>query len=397
MQNEFEKVTDEAVLQKLLLDIDCLDELQPWVSKLNLFDILKISKAEIRHSNMLSWLFNANENHGFGDLFIKGIVKKLIKNDSKVRYDAFHLLLMDFYSFIVYREWKNIDLLLVSENEKQLIAIENKVGSIEHSNQLNRYRKILEQEYPDYSRIYVYLTPDGGVPSDVENWDVLTYSDIVDTLENLKKSVNLQWDADLIIQNYIDIIRRDIVEDSELIEICNKIYNKHKKALDLIFENRIDTRSMVGDAIRNTLCALADEDIIEYENHAGASNSYIAFHTSSMNKYLYPLKENNSSFNNTNIYNYWINCYDNMLCGIFELGGLNVPEAEMTRLNSIIDILRPNDNNRDDFRYKRVYRTKSYSIENFEDFDNDIDKTVRLIVKDLIKMETGLLNKLTKE
>ncbi len=397
MQNEFEKITDEAALQNLLLDMDCLDELLPWTSKLNLFDILKISRTEIRHSNMLSWLFNANENHGFGDLFTRGIVKRLVENDSNSRYNAFDLLLMDFYSFIVYREWKNIDILLVSSDEKQLIAIENKVGSLEHSNQLNRYREILEKEYPDYSKIYVYLTPDGDEPSDAENWDVLTYSDIVDTLEILKKSASLQSDVNLIIQNYIDIIRRDIVEDSELVEICNKIYNKHKKALDLIFENRIDTRSQVGDAIRNTLCALTDENRIEYENHAGASNSYIAFHTSLMNDYLYPLKDNSSTFNSKNIYNYWINCNDNMLCGIFELGGLNVPEAEVPRLNAIIDILKPNDKNRENFRYKRVYRTKSYSIENLEDFDNDIDKTVRLIVKDLTKMETEVLNKLTKE
>ena len=48
-----------------------------------------------------------------------------------------------------------------------MIAIENKVGSHEHSNQLNRYRNILEKEYPDYNRMLVFLTPDGEKPSDV--------------------------------------------------------------------------------------------------------------------------------------------------------------------------------------------------------------------------------------
>ena len=48
-----------------------------------------------------------------------------------------------------------------------MIAIENKVGSHEHSNQLNRYRNILEKEYPDYNRMLVFLTPDGEKLSDV--------------------------------------------------------------------------------------------------------------------------------------------------------------------------------------------------------------------------------------
>lgn len=59
--------TDEQILQNFLLDIQCLDELLPWTNKFNLFDVLKISRLEIRHSNVLAWLLETNENHGFGD------------------------------------------------------------------------------------------------------------------------------------------------------------------------------------------------------------------------------------------------------------------------------------------------------------------------------------------
>lgn len=61
---------NEKALQDFLLDIDCLDELIPWVAKFNIFDVLKISRTEIRHSNVLAWLLDANENHGLGDMFI---------------------------------------------------------------------------------------------------------------------------------------------------------------------------------------------------------------------------------------------------------------------------------------------------------------------------------------
>ena len=154
-------ISNEQALQDFLLDIECLDELLPWTGKFNLFDVLKVSRTEIRHSNMLGWLLGPNENHGFGDAYLKGIFQRLVENDSDGRYDVFKILLLDMYSFSVYREWKNIDILLVSTEEKVLVAIENKIGSHEHSNQLNRYREILENEYSNYQRIYVFLTPDG--------------------------------------------------------------------------------------------------------------------------------------------------------------------------------------------------------------------------------------------
>ena len=52
--------------------------------------------------------------------------------------------------------------------------------------------------------------------------------------------IKLQPDVSVMVNNYIKVIRRNILEDQQLIEICNKIYNKHKRALDLIFEHRDD-------------------------------------------------------------------------------------------------------------------------------------------------------------
>lgn len=192
---------------------------------------------------MLSWLLDANENHGLGDKYIKALFQLIVNNNPK--HNVFDMLLLDYYSFTVYREWKNIDILLVSREEKIFVAIENKVGAHEHSDQLNRYREILEKEYESYKRVYLYLTPDGEEPSDTVNWEVLTYQELVDELEAISKNVELLPDAELMIRNYIDIIRRDIVEDQELIDICNKIYEKHRRALDLIFENKTDNKTVI--------------------------------------------------------------------------------------------------------------------------------------------------------
>lgn len=386
------ELTNEEALQNFLLDIGCLDELLPWTGKFNLFDVLKITRAEIRHSNMLGWLLNPNENHGLGDTFLRGILQRLVENDSDGRYDVFNVLLMDLYSFSVMREWKNIDILLTSSDEKTVIAIENKVGSHEHSNQLNRYREILEQEYPEYSRLCVFLTPDGETPSDVENWDILSYNDVVEVLEEVNARIKILPDVDLMIKNYIDIVRRDIVEDQQLIDICNKIYNKHKKALDLIFENRKDGKTQVSDAIRDTLCSLADEGKIIYDDSWGNN-----FRTESMDNYLPLLDEPISSWGSTNIYSYWFNMRGDRFYGIFELAGRNVPQDSMDKMQAITDILKPNDKRKSDFTYKRIFTTKWYDVSDEEGINKIVEEAVRSAVGDILEMEKKVFSQLNQK
>lgn len=384
-------MTNEEALKKILLDIDCLNELLPWAGKFNLFDVLRISRTEIRHSNMLAWLLNANENHGMGDAYVKALVQKLVANDSAGRYDVFQLALMDFYSFTVQREWNNIDILLTSSEEKTLIAFENKVGSHEHSDQLNRYRKILEKAYPGYCRIYLYLTPDGELPSDEEYWDVMTYLDIVETLESVSGGIDLIPDVRLMIDNYIAIIRRDIVDDQQLIEICDKIYKKHQKALDLIFEHRVNNRGQIAAAVRETLQQMSDEGSIVFD--VNSTDSWLCFHTKEMDVVLPPLSANNGSWGNSNIYNYWFGRTDESLSLVFELGGWNLPEDRKKIQNKIIDIAKPNDKKREDYRYKRVY-SKKYGIDTENDLQTEVREQVTKAIADLKNWEKKLLIKL---
>ena len=59
--------------------------------------------------------------------------------------------------------------------------------------------------------------------------------------------------ARLYIEDYIKAIRRSVVEDKEIVDICKKIYFKHQEALDLIFENKPDLISHISDYIYNYL------------------------------------------------------------------------------------------------------------------------------------------------
>ena len=388
-------LSEEEALQNFLLDIDCLNELQPWTGHFNLFDILKITRTEIRHSNVLAWLLNPNENHGLGDSFLRAVVQEMTVNDENEKYDVFRTLLLDFYSFNVYREWKNIDILLVSDEEKFIIAIENKIGSTEHDNQLWRYGNTLAEDYHGYEKMLIFLTPEGDDPSDRDNWDVLSYAAIADILSRLTEEKELHDGARLMIENFIDVIRRDIVEDQKLIEVCNKIYAKHKKALDLIFEHRTDSKDLCVGFITSELERISDEGKILFDEKLG-TGGLIIFHTAEMNRYLPPVKDNSSSWGTNYIYQYWVRMRDNKLCGIMELGGFNVPDDSMKTMQDMIEILKPSDRRREDFRYKRIFRTKWYDIGEDDNMQENIAACVREIVNDLLNKEKNLLKKLNK-
>lgn len=70
---------EEQALKDFLLDIDCLKQLDDWTDDFNLFDVLRITNMEIRHSNILAWIFDPNESHGLGDSFIKSFITNAIQ------------------------------------------------------------------------------------------------------------------------------------------------------------------------------------------------------------------------------------------------------------------------------------------------------------------------------
>lgn len=125
---------EKKALQNFLMDIDCSSQLDDWVDDFNLFDILKITNVEIRHSNILAWLLDPNENHGLGDSFIQSFITKVIKKCDRDKYNVFELLLQDFYSYQVHRESNYMDIVLLSPDGKVVVIIENKIWAGESGN-----------------------------------------------------------------------------------------------------------------------------------------------------------------------------------------------------------------------------------------------------------------------
>ena len=62
-------------LKDLLLDSELLENLKSKTdNSVNIFDVLKVADAEIRHSNMLAWLLDSTANHGLGGEIIKRLI-----------------------------------------------------------------------------------------------------------------------------------------------------------------------------------------------------------------------------------------------------------------------------------------------------------------------------------
>ncbi|WP_245844643.1 PD-(D/E)XK nuclease family protein [Salinicoccus kekensis] len=247
---------ERDALQNFLMNTDELDKLEGRLSGFNVFETLGIVNMEIRHSNVIGWLFSPNEQHGWGDAFLKRFLQEITqKYEGQLTIDPLDLLLWDYHDLIVRREWQNIDLLAVSESNKFVLVIENKVWSKESRHQLNKYHEIIKNGFPDYHKVFVYLTPFGDEASNPDLWLSMDYNQMVNMINSSleRRRHSMETSVKLFIEQYMDILRRYVVGDKELEKICQDIYFKHKKALDLIFEYKPDMYSEISTKLQGMI------------------------------------------------------------------------------------------------------------------------------------------------
>lgn len=210
------------------------------LKKANIFRILRNERTEIRHSNFLAWLFNSNETHGLEDFVLKRFLEELSKRN-KIK--GIFSKNTNYKSFEVKREKNNIDLRLVSEEEKIVICIENKIDSVEHNvgktdeKQTNVYKTKILEKYPRYEYLFIYLTAQNESPEDID-WEVIDYQIIYDVLnEVLKKDYKISDETKYLIECYIEILKINYIEDKEFQMKCQEIYDKYYETWELVQKN----------------------------------------------------------------------------------------------------------------------------------------------------------------
>lgn len=225
-------------IRDLLLSND-FKKLSEIKDEVNIFKIINMVDKEAVHSDMLAWLFNPYENHDFNDKAVKGLLMQLSENDA----EYINLLLQDYSDLEVYREYtidngRRIDILLESRNNKVIIIIENKIRSGEGDNQLEDYKKYIDEKYNDYNRIFLYLTPEKERKEKYKGYIHITYNTIYKILNNILYDNQIRLEIRAVLKQYKEMIRRDIMGnvDKEMIDLCRKLYVEHKDALDKIMQ-----------------------------------------------------------------------------------------------------------------------------------------------------------------
>ncbi|MGG1401586.1 PD-(D/E)XK nuclease family protein [Bacillus salipaludis] len=218
----------------------------------NPLKVLRVDQFEIRHSNVLAWLLDPNENHQLGSFFVKKILSRLVtrvENEDKVEGMQFLSYLYSSFSDLeVYREVKTdtnryIDLLLVVPSQKLVLVIENKFHASESIGQLEDYLNYARNRFAckGYSIIPIFLTLSSDTPSFPDYW-LLDYHDV---LEIIQSHLELQKDAmsDSVYEflvYYTAILQEELVQDEEAIQLALDVYQANQAAIDLLYLTQHD-------------------------------------------------------------------------------------------------------------------------------------------------------------
>ncbi len=154
----------KTLLEQFVVNNDDLERLESLLHQFNIFEAVGMVRQEIRHSHFLAFLLNPSASHGLKDIFLKAFLKRILAQSANATVSPIAVDVANLADTQVRREWKNIDILLVSPTSQIVCAIENKVDSGEHSNQLQRYRQIVQQEFPTTAKSLSSSPPRASCP-----------------------------------------------------------------------------------------------------------------------------------------------------------------------------------------------------------------------------------------
>lgn len=245
---------DQKALEAFLLDNSELGQLEGLLDEFNIFEAIGAVRQEVRHSDFLAFLLTPQERHGLGAAFVQKLLVTAVQaTEIETGITAVDLALLELDELLVLREWQNIDILLLDEGKQLAVIIENKVDSGEHSQQLQRYWRIVRQRYPDCRTLGIFLTPDGHAPSDERcRYIPLDYGFIHNLVTKMteNRASTLGADVQTLMRHYAQMLRRHIMPDSDIAKLALQIYKKHQRALDIIFEHRPDLQSQLRDFLQ---------------------------------------------------------------------------------------------------------------------------------------------------
>lgn len=230
-------------LERLVVADAEFSDLEARLGRFCLFEAMGVVHGEVRLGNFLAAFLDPAGSHGYGPAVLRALVMEALRAGqvngvSTASLSPLHAHVMSFEHAQVVREFRRIDILVKLGQPKIAIAIELKIGAGQGDGQLARYRQVMEEEFPDWRRLYIFLTVGDEDPADIA-WIPLRYSQIVPVFENLDGSGG-DSAAIAAFRAFIDMLKRHHVSDDKLEELANNLWARHKEALNFLMERRPD-------------------------------------------------------------------------------------------------------------------------------------------------------------
>jgi PD-(D/E)XK nuclease superfamily len=117
------QLNDRSAIAGLKADLDRIRALDKNLRAFNIFEVLRVQRRELQHSNFLAYLLDPSAGHGLGAAFLERFLAGVVDqhpNEARMSITKADLE----HSFVV-REWENKDILTRNIRLPLVCVIEN--------------------------------------------------------------------------------------------------------------------------------------------------------------------------------------------------------------------------------------------------------------------------------
>lgn len=251
--------------------------------KPNFWDIIHYGESsyENRYNRMFAWLLDPTANHGLGARVVNGLIDHLCAHSEfsgskeprhlgvkKVRTETETAVPTVLLSAGDSARKGRIDITVNDSINRVYLALECKMRSSQHSDQLGRYRSWVQKKYGDYdTRYFIFLTEEPELPKDhpqehlpAEMWHNVTFEDLQPIIEAALNNADVSCpdSARFIIEQFLD----------------DQQHRSAASIVDLVFELFED--SVLGGTIDGLLTAIQALEIEDSSVYTYARLKHVA-------------------------------------------------------------------------------------------------------------------------
>ena len=249
-------------LRALEEDAPELERIEGLLDRFNVFETTaRFDKNEVMHSNLLASLLDPKRTGVLGERLIRELLRETLDAGRKTLPPSTfgdlgrvleNLDSRNFGNTLVRREYHHVDVLLTNEKHTLAVIIENKIWASEGPSQLDWYDRIIRHIHPGWDVHRVFLSPSGFTPTHPA-YVPLSYGALCDIVDRVAAGEGSSIDPEVGVpaQHYARMVRRKILGDSEVVRLAQELYEKHERAINLIYRYRpnIDVRAQIKEMV----------------------------------------------------------------------------------------------------------------------------------------------------